>query len=115
MSDTANMTSTELKERATDMVMDPNAPGLGYEELFDLAGQVERLQRDRDALLAACKNAYEIIDVFLADQSSASDPRCGLVQPVTVADCNELGRVFNLLNVVIAQAEATTPKRENAS
>ena len=32
----------------------------------------------------------EAVDPFLADQGGAADSRCGLVQPVSVAECNEL-------------------------
>jgi hypothetical protein len=38
--------------------------------------------RLRDAL---CRLACAA-DVYAAEQSTATDPRCGLVQPVTVAD-----------------------------
>ncbi len=63
------------------------------------------LQAKNAALLAAAKLAHEAIDPFLADQSYAKDPRCGLVQPVSVEDCNKLGRAFNLLNITILQAQ----------
>jgi hypothetical protein len=57
-------------------------------------------------LMEACEVAHEAIDIFLADQSYAKDPRCGLVQPVTVDDCHELGRAFNLLGSALAIARA---------
>lgn len=32
----------------------------------------------------------DAVDPFLADQSGATDSRCGLVQPVTVGECETL-------------------------
>ena len=42
---------------------------------------------------ALMNELLDAIDPFLADQSRATDSRCGLVQPVTVADCETLNTV----------------------
>ena len=41
-------------------------------------------------LLNALRRLYEAADVYVACQDRATDERCGLVQPITVADGNEL-------------------------
>ena len=38
----------------------------------------------------ALRNLEEAAEAFSADQSGATDPRCGLVQPVSVAECEAL-------------------------
>lgn len=40
--------------------------------------------------LNALRRLYEAADVYAALQDSASDPRCGITQPITVADGEEL-------------------------
>jgi len=52
---------------------------------------------DDQEVLVLMKDLLDAIDPFLADQSGAKDPRCGLVQPVTVSECA-------ILNVVVAKA-----------
>ena len=41
-------------------------------------------------VLNALRRLYEAADVYVACQDRATDDRCGLVQPITVADGNEL-------------------------
>jgi len=41
-------------------------------------------------LLNALRRLYEAADVYVACQDRATDERCGLVQPITVAEGNEL-------------------------
>lgn len=50
----------------------------------------QELDRRCQRLEAALERLEAIADVFAADQSGATDPRVGLVQPVSVADCEEL-------------------------
>ena len=56
-------------------------------------------------LLAALKELDDAADVFAADQSHATDKRCGEVQPVTVAECEAL-------NAALAKARAAIRKAE---
>lgn len=41
-------------------------------------------------VLNALRRLYEAADVYVACQDRATDERCGLVQPITVADGNKL-------------------------
>ena len=41
-------------------------------------------------VLNALRRLYEAADIYVACQDRATDERCGLVQPITVADGNEL-------------------------
>lgn len=41
-------------------------------------------------VLSALRRLYEAADIYVACQDRATDERCGLVQPITVADGNEL-------------------------
>ena len=47
------------------------------------------------------------IDPFLADQEGATDPRCGLTQPVTVQECE-------LLNETVRKAQRYLEKQEES-
>jgi hypothetical protein len=47
-------------------------------------------EADVDRLREALRRLAWAADGYAADQSRATDPRCGLVQPVTVADGVEL-------------------------
>lgn len=58
-------------------------------------------------LLAALTRLEAAADVFAADQSGATDCRCGLVQPVTVAECEELRAAIAAARAARAEAEAT--------
>jgi len=44
----------------------------------------------QDRLLSALRRLYDAADVYVACQDRATDERCGLVQPITVAEGNEL-------------------------
>ena len=41
-------------------------------------------------VLNALRRLYDAADAYVACQDRATDERCGLVQPITVADGNEL-------------------------
>jgi hypothetical protein len=50
----------------------------------------------------------ELVDaaeVYSADQSGATDLRCGLVQPVTVAEANELNRALTAARKILGIRE----------
>jgi hypothetical protein len=55
--------------------------------------------------LELLEDLLNAIDPFLADQSGATDSRCGLVQPVTVSECETL-------NVVVAKARKHLEQHE---
>ena len=57
------MTPDLLRSRATEMIIDPEERGLSYTEVYDLADQLERLEADRDALLAALGGVKALIFV----------------------------------------------------
>ncbi len=57
----------------------PNAPAIAL-----------ALRQRVQALEAALMELGSAAEVYAADQSRATDQRCGLVQPVTVAEANEL-------------------------
>lgn len=70
----------------------------GYSDLHDaevcrerLRGRVLSLTEQRDALRTA-----------LSDQSRATDPRCGLVQPVTVKEAEALNVAVRKARAVLA-------------
>jgi hypothetical protein len=48
----------------------------------------------RNALAKALMRLHDAADAFAADQSGARDERCGLVQPVSVAECEELNQAL---------------------
>jgi hypothetical protein len=52
--------------------------------------QVARPQMDHQPILKALERLYNAADVYAAQQDRAPDERCGLVQPITVAEGNEL-------------------------
>ena len=58
--------------------------------------ELELLISQRDAERAARKALQDAADVFAADQSRAPHPACGLVQPVTVDDCEALNAALAL-------------------
>lgn len=59
---------------------------------------------ERDVLRKHLIALLEAIDPFLASQEKATDPRCGLVQPVSVQQCNELNDVFNAASKFVNQS-----------
>ena len=48
------------------------------------------------AILGVLKQLAEAADVYAADQSRATDPRCGRVQPVTVEQAELLNATLRL-------------------
>lgn len=60
------------------------------------------VEAERDRLAGALRRLHDAADPFLADQTGASDPRCGTTQPVTVAEC------MNLTDAVVS-ARAVLP------
>jgi hypothetical protein len=51
---------------------------------------------------------HNAADAFAADQSDARDERCGLVQPVSVAECEELNQALKAAWELLNQ-----PKQKN--
>ena len=47
-------------------------------------------------------------DAFAADQGGATDSRCGLVQPVTVAECEALNKALAKANVILTKVSSTS-------
>ena len=52
--------------------------------------EILRLRESIREMRGKLQLLVEAVDPFLADQGGAADSRCGLVQPVSVAECNEL-------------------------
>lgn len=57
------------------------------------------VRRHADCLRALAMAA----DVLSADQAAATDPRCGLVQPVSVAECEELNAALRAAWLVLTE------------
>jgi hypothetical protein len=49
---------------------------------------------ERDLLMRVLKRLYNAADPYAANQDGADDPRCGLMQPITVAEANELNNAL---------------------
>lgn len=64
-----------------------------------IAGHAENLEEQLNQAMAALRILYEAADVYAADQSVATDERCGLVHPITADD----GRALNEALVVAAK------------
>jgi hypothetical protein len=45
-------------------------------------------------LAKALMRLHDAAEAFAADQSESRDERCGLVQPVTVSECEELNQAL---------------------
>lgn len=58
--------------------------------LFELSQVTTSKTVKEIELEAALRRLANAADVFRALQDAAIDERCGIVQPVTVADCQEL-------------------------
>ena len=56
-------------------------------------------------LLAALERLDDAADAFRADQGRATDTRVGLVQPVTVAECDELNAASKQARAILAKAK----------
>jgi hypothetical protein len=64
------------------------------------------LRAELDRLRAGLARLESAADPFMADQSSAPDPRCGNVQPITVAEGIELtGAVRHARELLAAPAK----------
>jgi hypothetical protein len=56
--------------------------------------RVNELIDEKDTYAKTLTRLHNAADAFAADQSDARDERCGLVQPVTVAECEELNQAL---------------------
>ena len=63
------------------------------------AGHAEEMEIQLAKAMAALRMLFDAADVYAADQSTATDERCGLVQPITADD----GRALNEALVVAAK------------
>jgi ABC-type thiamine transport system ATPase subunit len=88
-------------------------------DALDESNELSEAQKQRDALAKSLMRLHEAADVFAADQSNARDERCGLVQPVTVAECEELNQAlkvtWELLNQSTGTAEQALPAVKGGS
>lgn len=57
-------------------------------------------------LLSVLMQLADAAECYAADQARATDPRCGLVQPVTVAEANELNEALAKAYALIKKLEA---------
>jgi len=68
----------------------------------DFARTLERslaaVTAERDALKHALIELESASEAYAADQSQATDSRCGLVQPITVEDGNRLLSALKIAN-----------------
>lgn len=69
----------------------------------DLTLADARLLAHGRELVAACERLEEAADLYAADQSRATDPRCGLVQPITVAEAEELNEAIRQARAALAR------------
>jgi hypothetical protein len=58
--------------------------------IAELTRERDDARADRGQLLANLEQLADAAELFSADQGRATDPRCGRVQPVTVAECEAL-------------------------
>jgi hypothetical protein len=58
----------------------------------------EEDKAERDALKHALIELEAAAEAYAADQSRATDSRCGLVQPITVKDGNRLLSALKIAN-----------------
>ncbi len=66
-----------------------------------------RSAREREAKLRdALRNLSIAASAFAADQSRATDKRCGLVQPVSVQECGELNAALANTFAALAAGDA---------
>ena len=71
---------TEINDNSIDCTDMPDAEFELFVENIELRSTLKRL-----AMIA---------EVYAADQSEAPDPRCGLVQPITIDDANNLNQAL---------------------
>jgi predicted nucleic acid-binding Zn-ribbon protein len=63
-------------------------------------------ERER-VLMSALVRLESAAEIFMADQSRATDSRCGLVQPVSVAECDELREAVRVARDALQQLDST--------
>lgn len=63
-----------------------------------LETELAEVTKERDALKHALIELEASAEAYAADQSRASDSRCGLVQPITVEDGNRLLSALKIAN-----------------
>jgi len=62
-----------------------------YRELLDLYQErFVNARRERDEAVQVLRRLAEAADVYAADQTGATDDRCGVVQPVSVSEAQAL-------------------------
>lgn len=83
------------------------AAGYWYSKAKEVEDDLARLRADLAAVVGALAELHDAADVFVADQSGAPDPRCGLVQPVTVAECEALNAARRRAAAVLAGVEGS--------
>jgi len=66
---------------------DPKEIGIAIDDAIKCIEQSNTLTKTLTRL-------HNAADAFAADQSDTRDERCGLVQPVTVAECEELNQAL---------------------
>ena len=64
----------------------------------ELETELAEVTKERDALKHALIELEASAEAYAADQSRASDSRCGLVQPITVEDGNRLLSALRIAN-----------------
>jgi hypothetical protein len=57
------------------------------------------------AVRQALRELTDAAEAFIADQTGATDPRCGLTQPVTVAEAERLNRAYHGARTVLNRIE----------
>jgi hypothetical protein len=89
----------ESEQRMDDI---PIKKALSYFVPADFARTLERslaaVTAERDALKHALIELESASEAYAADQSRATDSRCGLVQPITVEDGNRLLSALKIAN-----------------
>lgn len=64
-----------------------------------------QLEHENRELLAALKSLAEAADAYVADQAHATHPGVGLVQPVSVEECEALNQAVQASRELISKAE----------
>jgi sarcosine oxidase delta subunit len=67
-------------------------------EQWRMSSVCRELAAERDALKHALIELEAAAEAYAADQSRATDSRCGLVQPITVEDGNRLLSALKIAN-----------------
>lgn len=74
-------------------------------ELDDLRRQLAAVQAENARLREALVRLEAAADVIAADQSCATDRRCGLLQPITVAEGEELNEAIRRVRAALNEME----------